>query len=310
MSHQNNSSTNKAKYQHLNKEERKIIERMLNKSATPSQIAKILMRHRSTIIREIKRGLVPQYVWRKYQYRKSDSSDYEEKLVYRYDKGQEVYENNRLTTGNKFKLFKDNKLISFIEDKILNDKWSPDTVLGHIKTSNLKFSVTISTKTLYNYIDRGLIAVKNLDLLLKLKRKPKKKTHLHKRQLGTSIDERLEEINLREEFGHWEGDGIVGKNQKGQLITLVERKTRKGIIVNVGDRKRDKLVSVLDNLQGLLGEHFSRVFKSITLDNGPEFSDVEGIEKDNRTKAYFCHPYTASERGSNENYNGIIRRFR
>lgn len=68
-------------------------------------------------------------------------------------------------------------------------------------------------------------------------------------------------------------------------------------------------VRALDILQRRYGADFPRIFKTITVDNGCEFADVKGIEKDGRTQLYFCHPYSSWERGSNENLNKMIRRF-
>lgn len=309
MSHQHNDITNTKKYKHLSLDERKAIERFSNEGMKPSQIADLLNRHRSTIAREIKKGETFQWVRKKYLYNKNDTSDYEEKKMYLWDVGQNKYKSNRMRCCNKYKLFEDMALLEYIEDKILNHKWSPDSVLGYIKRKGMQFKVSVTTKTLYNYIDLGLIAVRNIDLLLKTKRRPVKRAILHKRQLGRSIDERPAEVDKREDFGHWECDGIVGKNQNGHLLTLVERKTLKGFIFNVEDKKQDKIVKVLDMLQNCFGNKFSSVFKTITFDNGVEFSDVMNIERNGRTLSYYCHPYTSSERGINENYNGIVRRF-
>ena len=93
------------------------------------------------------------------------------------------------------------------------------------------------------------------------------------------------------------------------MITLVERKFGVGLMFNAGDRKSDKIVKIIDDLENDYGEHFSKIFKSITFDNGSEFSDSEAIERGNRTQAYYAHPYSSFERGTNENWNGIVRRF-
>ena len=82
----------------------------------------------------------------------------------------------------------------------------------------------ISAKTFYNWIDDVLVKVKNVDLLLKVRRKPKRRRRTRKKILGKSIEQRPGIVETREEFGHWEGDGIVGKGHQGQLITLVEHR--------------------------------------------------------------------------------------
>lgn len=133
---------------------------------------------------------------------------------------------------------------------------------------------------------------------------------------GESIENRPQEINDRETFGHWEGDCVCGKKKtKETLLVLSERLTRQEIIIKMPDQTSASVVAALNKLERKYGRRFSKIFKSITFDNGSEFSDCEGIEKSiygnnrKRTKAYYCHPYSAYERGTNENINKMIRRF-
>ena len=136
---------------------------------------------------------------------------------------------------------------------------------------------------------------------------------------GESIEQRPEEIDEREEFGHWEGDTVYsGKGKRKTtraLLTLTERKTRKEIIIAIPNRKAETVVKALDALERKLGaRRFRAIFKSITFDNGTEFAAAEELERScinkhlPRTKVYFCHPYSSRERGTNENTNGMIRR--
>jgi len=127
--------------------------------------------------------------------------------------------------------------------------------------------------------------------------------------LGKSIDERPVYVDKREEFGHWEGDGILGKNHKGHLITLVERKTGIGLIFNAGDRQSCRIVSILESLKEHFGDKHKEIFKTITFDNGSEFSQSNSMETAIGASIYYTHPYSAWERGINENWNGIVRRF-
>lgn len=302
-------NTNERKIQHLNLEERKIIERMLKDGATKSEIAKLLHRDLSTIKREIKRGSVVQRKTNPYQSKKIDTPEYIEYKTYYSDVGQRKYEEHRQNCGAKNKILICRELVEFVEREILSDKkWSPDAAIGYAKTNGM-FKNIVTTRTIYNWIDDGLTKIKNIDLQLKVRRKPKSKRKERKKTLGKSIDERPKEIEKREEFGHWEGDGIVGKDHKGHLITLVERKTGIGLLFNVGDRKEDKIVDVIDKLEKEFGASFTQIFKTITFDNGSEFSTSNEIEKNNRTTVYYAHPYSSWERGTNENWNGIVRRF-
>ena len=150
-------------------------------------------------------------------------------------------------------------------------------------------------------------------------KKVKKNKSASRAPAGESIEQRPEEIDRREEFGHWEGDTVYsGKGKRKTtraLLTMTERKTRKEIIIAIPNRKAETVVKALDALERKLGaRRFRAIFKSITFDNGTEFAAAEGLERScvnkrlPRTKVYFCHPYSSWERGTNENTNGMIRR--
>ena len=150
-------------------------------------------------------------------------------------------------------------------------------------------------------------------------KKVKKNKSASRAPAGESIEQRPEEIDEREEFGHWEGDTVYSGRGKRKttraLLTLTERKTRKEIIIAIPNRKAETVVKALDALERKLGaRRFRAIFKSITFDNGTEFAAAEGLERScvnkrlPRTKVYFCHPYSSWERGTNENTNGMIRR--
>lgn len=110
-------------------------------------------------------------------------------------------------------------------------------------------------------------------------------------------------------------DSVLGKKgTKARLLVLSERVTRSEIIIKVQDGRAITVVRAIDRLERELGDLFPVIFKSITCDNGSEFANWAGIErsvwkrKGQRTTVYFCHPYTACERGTNENINRMIRR--
>lgn len=133
---------------------------------------------------------------------------------------------------------------------------------------------------------------------------------------GLSIEKRPNEISQRNSFGHWEMDCVVGKKRtKDTLLVLTERLTRYEKIIKIPNRKPASVVYVLDSLEKKYGQQrFKKLFKSITVDNGVEFSDYEGLEKsvydetEKRTNVYYCHPYSSCERGTNERINRDIRR--
>lgn len=162
----------------------------------------------------------------------------------------------------------------------------------------------------------------NADLWEKCKRRRRKYRHVRRVSLkntrARSIEDRPEAVNKRLEYGHWEGDCIIGRRsgKREGLFTLSERMTREQVIVKIESSTQEAILRVVDKMEVLCGSGFFREkFKSITLDNGREFLDWEAIERSalkegrKRTLVYFAHPYSAWERGTNENQNKIIRRF-
>lgn len=134
---------------------------------------------------------------------------------------------------------------------------------------------------------------------------------------GESIEERPQEINDRQTFGHWEGDCVCGKKRTKETLvrSFGALDAERNYYQNAGIRPAASVVAALNKLERRFGKKFSQIFKSITFDNGSEFMDCAGIEKSvygkdrKRTKVYYCHPYSAYERGTNENINKMIRRF-
>lgn len=157
----------------------------------------------------------------------------------------------------------------------------------------------------------------NKDLPIKSKKKKhNKKVQVQKRaSAGESIENRPEEAKDREIFGHWEMDTVKGKRgvTKSCMLVLTERKTRDEIIIKMKDQGATSVVEALDRLERKYGDMFYKVFRSITVDNGVEFADYEGLERSvlkegKRTFVFYCHPYSSWERGTNENNNRLIRR--
>lgn len=295
-------------YKHLSESDRIKMETLLNKGYSKPEIAEYLHVHRSTIYREIKRG---EYVHR--------NSDYTEEVRYSSDKGQKTHDWNAQGKGKPLKIGNDVKLAEYIEQKIVEDKYSPEAALAAAETSGIEFKTTISVRTLYRYIDNGIfLKLTNKDLPVKGKKKKKnKKVQTQKRaSAGESIENRPDEVKDRETFGHWEMDTVKGKRgvTKSCMLVLTERKTRDEIIFKLKDQKAESVVDALDRLERKWGDMFYKVFRSITVDNGVEFSDYEGMERsilrpgEKRTFLFYCHPYSSWERGSNENQNKLIRR--
>ena len=138
------------------------------------------------------------------------------------------------------------------------------------------------------------------------RKKRKTKPKENKKILGISIDERPTHIDNREEFGHFEIDTVHGR--KGEsicLLTLKKRKIRKNIVVLIDFKDSESVTYALNKI---MKEYPEGIIKSITADNGAEFSTL-GEYFLNVVDIYFSHPYSAFERGGNENFNKLIRQF-
>ena len=305
-----NCITKKKKYTHIKEWERYKIEALLAGKKKPDEIAKLLKRSRSTIYSEITRGT-----------RIRMGYELKEKKEYRADIAQKDYENKGKNKERGLKIGHDNRLEEYIRHKILNDRFSPDAIIGEIKIKGLKFEGMICTKTLYNYIDAGILAgISNENLWEKRKRKKRSYKQIRRistnNRMGKSIELRPTRANDRSEYGHWEGDCVKGpQGETTGLFTLTERKSLEQIIMKMERCTQEKVQAALDELENRFGTQFVLKFKSITFDNGMEFLNWESLElsllrpNKKRTTIYFAHAYSAWERGSNENQNRMIRRF-
>ena len=165
--------------------------------------------------------------------------------------------------------------MKYLETAIKAEKLSPDAICGRAKREG-NFPAIVCTKTVYNYIDLGLIKVKNIDLTLKLRRN----THRHhcrknRRCLGMSIEQRPESVNERQEFGDWDIDTVVGKRGSGEvLLTLDERMTRKRHIIRIAGKNKESVNEALQAIKKQYGTMFHLVFRTVTCDNGSEFSGL------------------------------------
>ena len=219
------------------------------------------------------------------------------------------------------KIGKDYRLAEYIERRIVEDGYSPAAVLGEIKVKGIQFNTTICEATLYSYIKKGVfltLEMVHLPCKGKQKRpytKVKKNKKAARASAGKSIEKRDPEIDTREEVGHWEMDCVEGKKKtKETLLVLSERKARKEIMIKMKDQTAGSVVAALDRLERRYGTLFYKIFQTITVDNGSEFADTEGLErscrrKGKRTTVFYCHPYSSYERGTNENINRMIRRW-
>lgn len=298
----------KGKFKHLTWSDRLVIERMLQENFSKKEIASAIGCCLKTIYNEIKRA--------SYEH---TNSELKIEIRYSPDLAHEKYLKGLKKKGAKAKLSEDKRQLKFIEKMIAQDKYSPKAVLLHIKKYNLKFKESISSvNTIYSAIRKGYFEMLSLEHLPRRGRniKHKKKVQIQKRaSRGVSIEKRPKAVENRATFGHWEMDCVEGRLQnKKTLLVLTERKTRYEIIEQLKSHTTSEVVKALNRIEKRFKSSFFDIFKTITVDNGHEFNDEQGMKKalyrtGDRTKIYYCHPYAPHERGSNENQNLLVRRF-
>jgi len=279
----------------LSRKERVQIETLLTEEKSKSYIAKRLKRARSTITREVN----------KWVQHKGDQ--YDSELA--HWSAKDDYLNKRNT--DKISTYKPLRLYVY---KGLLSGWTPEQISGRLKDKYPNDPImSISHESIYRYIYMHPQASLNKKLIKLLVRK-KTRRIASKKKRGTgskilnqvSIDSRPEHIELREEVGHWEGDLVIGKNNKSAIGTIVERKTRFTIIIKLSSKKADEVAKMFTERLNQLNQIFK---KTMTYDNGTEMAKHQQITKNTGMKIYFAHPYSSWERGTNENTNGLIRRY-
>lgn len=286
-----------------------MLEDCFNAKLSKKKIAQKIGMSLSTVYRELERGKCTK---RRKKYDCYGSCGYDEFISYSADLAEERAKLEMTKKGAPIKLGKDFTFAEYVEKRVIKDKISPCVLIGEMNKSG-NFRTKISKSTLYRYISKGFFLNLSMEHLPYYKKKKRyRKTVAKRAPRGTSIDKRPVEILTREEFGHWEMDSIVGKT-KATLLALTERKTRMEIIFLMPNRTTKSVIHSLNVLENRYGDSFTQIFKSVTVDNGVEFSDCKGMEEsvfgNTRTKFYYCHPYTSCERGSNERINRDIRKI-
>lgn len=275
-------------YTHTTKEQRYKIESLLALDYSQIDIADELGKDKSAISREIRSNSYSDGTY------KAAHADYL------------VRQRRKQGRRQAKKLVKDKKLRRAIINR-LGKKDSPEQIAGRRKRLGKDY---VSHETIYQYL---YTEQPELVTLLRQKKGKYRRRHGTKqrekqRELAkkTWITERPNTINNREELGHWEGDTILGKEKIIGIATHVERVSGYGLA--------DKLERVTaENMHQATVSKFKKLPKykrlSETDDNGKEFSYHEMTEKMLGMKHYFALPYHSWERGSNENWNGLIRQF-
>ena len=198
------------------------------------------------------------------------------------------------------------QVITRINECIRQD-FSPEQISGFLARMH---HLRISHETIYQHILNDKTKGGNLYRHLRHSHKKRRKrygSHDRRGQIHgrISIDERPAVVDTRERIGDWEIDTIIGKQHKGALLSLVERKSKFTLIRKL-EKKQANLVA--EAAIHLLNPYKEKVC-TITADNGQEFAHHESIKEQLHTAVYFAHPYHAWERGLCENTNGLIRQY-
>lgn len=199
-----------------------------------------------------------------------------------------------------------NKLVySYVLEK-LGEGWTPEQISGRLKLENGE--PVICWETIYSFIHKPENQDKELWEYLTIKRKKRKKKggrQVQKERIPNRVSIHLREksVETRKTFGHYEGDSIIGRQTKGKVIhTEVERKTRY-LSAMVIDSK-----SSTDTVEAQKKVFTKLPAKTVTMDNGTEFVRHEELNQLG-IKTFFADSYCSGQRGTNENTNGLIRRY-
>lgn len=265
----------------FSKAERNELSILLQKGHSHREIAKALGKHHSAVSREVKRNTVkgvydPAKANQKARTRRKDSK----------------YQNMKINESSEF--------LQFLEEK-LEAGWTPEQIAGRWNRDRgePQFSFKSIYKYLYSIFGQRLCKYLPSRCYGRRKRRGKKQKRMPVKN-RLSIEKRPKVINERRRFGDFEGD-VLGspKTDQGRLPALVERKSRKLFAVKV-----PRLKYAVDGFKQML-KPYREILKSVTFDNGPE--NARHLELG--VKTYFCHPYSAWEKGQVENTLGRLRRF-
>ena len=279
----------------LTLEERIIIQTLLGENKSKSYIATQLNRSRSSITREVNNWI------------RKPSDKYDAHMAHWCAKDDYLNKRNldKINTHKRLKFFVYKGLLS---------KHSPEQIAGRIKEQFPNDPImSISYEAIYQHIYRhrqSYLGKKLIKLLPYHHHKRREKRKFAKNRIRikdqVSIDQRPKHVELRKEIGHWEGDLMIGVGQKSAIATVVERKTRYTFILKIDNRKSKTVTKAMAKALNSLPSH---IRKTMTYDNGIEMANHKWLTNNTGMDVYFAHPYSSWERGTNENTNGLIRRF-
>ena len=271
-------------YQHLSLAERHYIEIERKAGRSMNQIARLLNRSQSSISRELKRNTG--------------------KRGYRHQQADRLTIERHALKPKRVKLTAKTKLLI---NHYLQQDWSPEQIAGRLKQEG---KISLHHETIYQYILRdkqsGGLLYQHLRHQNKTYRKrygsPRNRSGIPDR---VDIDKRPEVANKRQRIGDWEADTIIGKQHQGAIVTLDERQSKLRLAAPLSGKKA---LRVKEAMVSLLAP-FKPYVKTITFDNGKEFTQHSVVAQALECDTYFAKPYHSWERGQNENANGLLRQY-
>jgi IS30 family transposase len=278
-------------YKQLSLKERDRITEMKSEGMSLRAIAKELERSPSTLSRELKRNGTPAY------------------MVYLSHRAHERAVKRKKESGQRGRL-KDKQTVVYVREK-LKEGWSPELIAGKIG-QDIR-GASISYEAIYQYIYHPSTEGREeiIGQLVRGHRKRKSKG-IGRKERKTKIpnrvpiEERPISADNRSRYGHWEGDSLVSRKSLAALNSLVERKSRYMFLTRLQRKSSEQTKdAVIRRLQKLP----KKARRSLTVDNGTENARHEEITKAIGTRCYFAHPYASWQRGSNEQVNGMVRRY-
>jgi IS30 family transposase len=184
---------------------------------------------------------------------------------------------------------------------------SPQQVAGRLKAEG---ALNISHEAIYRFVYRDKAHGGDLVEHLRCQKTRRKRYASGQQRRGklcdrVCIEQREPVVEQRSRIGDWEGDTVIGKGRQGALVTLVERKSRYTLAMQVNSKHSE---GVTQAILEMLRPHKAQCL-TLTFDNGKEFAEHAFIAKALQANVYFAHPYRSWERGLNENTNGLLRQY-
>jgi transposase, IS30 family len=296
MAHTKKRRSPRHRYKHLSVFDRTRIGTKWSEGMHVNDIAKLLKRNRSTVIRELERN------------------GSGERLGYKPEIAHKKAWKRREKRGVRTRL-KNPHIRQYVEEK-MKEGWSPEQI--HLRLPIDHKGHTISHEAIYQYVyarvnPGGTVKKGEDDLRAHLPRRHKRRQkkgfrqarHLYRPQLP-SIEDRPTVVDTRKELGHWEDDTMVSRESTDRLKTINERVSG---VVFIGKMANGTIPESNRVVTARLGAVPTRFRKTLTRDRGTENFGYQDIEKSLRMQCYFAHAFCSQERGSNENLNGLIRRY-